>query len=128
MQKLLLVPLAAAALAAAGCNGSAEPRICTQIGCNDGLQVELRGSLPDSYTVSASASGLPTQTVECSPGRECGETLFFPEFMPASVTITVRGSGVDVQQSFTPTYETSRPNGPDCPPECRSGKVIVEVG
>jgi len=35
--------------------------------------------------------------------------------------------GGEITQTARPTYEPVRPNGPDCPPECRQGHVQIEI-
>jgi hypothetical protein len=49
----------------------------------------------------------------------------FPDFTPASVTIRVLTGTQTTEVTRQPMYEVTRPNGPECPPECRNARVIV---
>lgn len=45
-----------------------------------------------------------------------------------SLSLTVREGGKDlVQKTFTPAYQTSRPNGPNCEPECKSAAEKLAI-
>lgn len=44
---------------------------------------------------------------------------------PAAVRVTARSAdGFVAERTFQPTYQTSRPNGPDCEPACRQWSEI----
>jgi hypothetical protein len=49
----------------------------------------------------------------------------FPDFTPASVTIRVLTGTQTTEVTRQPMYEVTRPNGPGCPPECRTARVTV---
>lgn len=117
--------LIAAALLAASCS-PVGPRACTQIGCESGLTVELQGTPDAPFTVSATADDGDTESITCTETEAC--RLFFQDFTPDRVTITYEAAGRTVQQSFTPQYTRSRPNGEDCPPECMNATVVLDVG
>lgn len=60
--------------------------------------------------------------------RDLGECrLFFEDFTPSEVTISYESGDQTVQQTFSPTYSRSRPNGEDCPPECVNATVVLEL-
>ncbi len=47
---------------------------------------------------------------------------------PASLELlVVRGRATLFTQTLTPTYETLLPNGPDCPPSCKTSSLVVEA-
>lgn len=124
---VVAVTAALAAILTSGCNGIFGPRACTLIGCSNGLEVELQGVLPPSFTVAAQVGGAAPWTMECTPAQPCGSVVMFPEFTPDHVFIAVLGEGVDVQREIRPTYRAFRPNGDDCPPVCRNGRVTIQL-
>jgi hypothetical protein len=46
---------------------------------------------------------------------------------PAQVNLRLIWDGGAIERNLTPAYETFQPNGPDCPPACRSGSVTIVV-
>lgn len=148
----LLSPLA---LAAPGCDTISHS--CTTIGCADTLGVRVaaaHGALPPgTYDVTVELDGARAK-VECfveSPpvNSSCSAIENAAVFLstqaivgvsgdlqldlavlatPSSVVVTVERDGSAVaSQTLAPTYQTSRPNGPDCGPICRQGGIIVEL-
>ena len=117
------------ALAAACSNSSSQPpQVCTQIGCESGLQVELGGAPAGPFRVEAQAAGGGAARVfECPAGQRC-EFAFFSDFTPEEATIRVIADGRTTARTVRPTYGRVQPNGPGCPPICRQGRVRVEVG
>ena len=103
------------------------PRACTLAGCYDMLIVELQGTMADEFTVMAEAVGEEPRVMECSPAAPCGSTVFFEDFAPTQVRITYASAGGSTERTFNPTYPVTRPNGPDCPPECRQATVQFQV-
>lgn len=102
-------------------------RVCTSIGCDDGLIVQLEGELPANYTVSLDVPGNAAPwVVECTTESPCGEMLDFPDFTPDVVRVTVESGAETKDEEFVVAYETLHPNGPDCPPECRRGTVVFQ--
>lgn len=97
----------------------AEITMCTQIGCNDGLNVELDG-FDDELELELTADG-ETRTVTCLPPGPCRH--FIPEFTPAEVTATAFLGDREEERTFEPEYREERPNGPDCPPVCRQASI-----
>jgi hypothetical protein len=111
---------------AGGCDVSS-PRPCTLIGCTDGLTVEVTApTLSGSITVvdTAPDGASRTTTVTCA-GTTC--PFIFGDFSPATVTIDVSAGSQSRQVILQPQYQLNRPNGPDCPPECRSARVSVAL-
>jgi hypothetical protein len=107
-------------------------RVCTEIGCFDGLTVQLQGSIPAAFSVEATAPGGETTVVVCPEGGAgvvCGvDQLVFEGFTREEVTITISWDGGSLTETFRPAYETFRPNGPDCPPECRQAEITMRLG
>lgn len=117
------------ALVVAGCAGNSNnaeepPRVCTMIGCNNGLSVVISGPQRD-YTVTVKSGGTVLHSFTCRANEPCQG--FVENQTPASVTVDVTSSAGTVSRSFTPEYRMNRPNGPDCPPECRQATVTVAM-
>jgi hypothetical protein len=52
--------------------------------------------------------------------------ISFSSSTPATVEVTVSRDGRQLAgQSFTPSYASSRPNGPDCEPTCRTAPTAT---
>jgi hypothetical protein len=98
----------------------AAPTMCTQIGCSDGLNVELDGF--DEEVELELTAGEETRRVTCLPPGPCRH--FIPDFTPAEVTVVaLLEDGTEEERSFTPEYRDEQPNGPDCPPVCRQASI-----
>lgn len=104
-----------------GCNFLA-PKACTTAGCASGLRVVLEGTPTDPFTVTAT-DGAASESISCEQATECD--LFFEGFTPQQVTISYQSDGHLVEETFSPGYEQSRPNGEDCPPVCLNGVVVL---
>lgn len=124
MNRLLAwVALSVTCSALVNCN-PLEPRVCTLIGCSSGLRVELEGASSAPFTLTATAGGA-TESIVCEQATGC--ELFFEDFTPSQVTISYESAEQEIEQTFSPSYSRSRPNGEDCPPECLNGIVVLEL-
>ena len=113
--------------AGGGCDRSPiDDRACTLIGCQSGLTLELEGAIDDHYTITATADGEQVRFVSCSEAGPC--SLFFQDFTPSAVTITYESGGRTVEETFTPEYVRSQPNGQGCPPVCFNATVVLDLG
>lgn len=111
----------------AGCDGLPFLQVCTEIGCSDGLRVDLLGEVPAEFTLRAEAAGEPPRVRECSKTSPCGSTLFFEGFTPGQVTLVLQSSAGPTEMTVAPSYSVFRPNGDDCPPKCRQGVVELTI-
>ena len=128
MRAIVLVILALAAACSSSNSSSQPPQVCTKIGCESGLRVELGGAPAGPFRVEVQAAGGGAARVfECPAGQRC-EIAFFADFTPEEATIRVTAGGRTTARTVRPTYERVQPNGPGCPPVCRQGRVRVEVG
>jgi hypothetical protein len=114
---------------------------CTEIGCQDGAEIELSPPLaPGSYEIDISDSSdsafcsvtVGTQeTVDCT-GRlsevriEAG--MIFVGGTPATLSIQITAEdGIIADESIDLEYESEQPNGPGCPPVCSQAQVVLTV-
>jgi hypothetical protein len=108
------------------CVGNQEPqRVCTLIGCNDGLNVTVTSSLQQDISVTVKSGAQTLHTFTCSAGQPC--MAFLDNQTPANVTVQIATSAGTISRDYTPEYKVSRPNGPGCDPECRQATVTVSV-
>jgi hypothetical protein len=115
-------------LVGAGCQKiDPTPRQCTLIGCANALVVELDRVPTAPFHLEATQTGTGTRKeYDCASGT-CQKSIFFPDFLPPTVDVTIKTSTTTKTQTLTPTYTKSRPNGPGCEPEGTSGRVQVTV-
>ncbi|MBI3158567.1 MAG: hypothetical protein HYZ26_03080 [Chloroflexi bacterium] len=136
--KLTAFALLVALLAACSRNSEEpEPQACTLIGCVNSIELRLESELTYPFTVSIRGgedsfrfvceeptSQIPTgipATGDCQAGIF---TMF--NFSPVSIDVTVEWPASSQSVTVEPDYETFRPNGPGCEPECRYGIVTIQ--
>ena len=112
-------------LAGPACNGIG-PTVCTLIGCT-GLIVDVTGAASQTpVTVVVTASDGSTRSGTCTSAT--GTCLVpFLDFTPASLTVRVSSGTQSTELTVQPVYLVTRPNGRDCPPECRSTRVAIAL-
>jgi hypothetical protein len=125
-----LLSLLLAVLISSGCeeSGIGGGRVCTEIGCDDGVTVQLSEERPDSLSLTifldehseAFDSVICTEQVSSCVIRAGGIT-------PEKVTVEVKWSNEEFRQTFYPEYESFQPNGPNCPPECRMATIDIDL-
>lgn len=108
----------------AGCAGQ-EPRVCTLIGCNGGLNVTVVSTVQQNLTVTVKSGAETLHTFTCMAGQQC--MAFIDNRTPANVTVQVGTVSGTVSKDFAPVYTVSRPNGPGCDPECKQATVTVNA-
>ena len=102
------------------------PGACTLIGCI-GLVVEVTGAASQPpVTVVVTAPDGSTRTATCT-GASGACPVFFFDFTPATLTVRVSSGTQSTELTVQPVYQTTRPNGPECPPECRGARVTVAL-
>ena len=111
----------ALALAVTGCGQSGSAggsRDCTLIGCSDQVtvMVDQPGGRPLQACVGTVCS--PPGDVLVVDGVTLGDTV--------DVVVRVDRGGVEVARA-TATPSRVRPNGADCPPECRSARLRLTL-
>jgi len=110
----------------AGCNGISGA--CTLIGCDSGLIVALSQTPTSAYKIEVFSSPEgPHYVFDCANPAQCGSEAMFNNYLPQSVTIRVTTTAGTREQTAQPAYSTSRPNGPNCGPECKQARVTVAL-
>lgn len=153
MSRAALTALLCGALAGTPAAWAMEPLACTEIGCVDGLTltvvpeyrwqpgayvfrltldgrtVTCKGSLPlkacGTPSLTCDGEGVMMTESGCAlPPEAQGFGDVHVENGPRQVAISITRDGQTlVDKTVTPTYRTSRPNGPRCAPECRQANV-----
>ena len=129
---------------------------CTEIGCVGGLVMNFSKALtsPGSYKITVETEAgtstcqtkLPfdgcSQASPCSsPGLILGQSgcalpasehsltqLQIAQGFPTSVKLTIERDGKPVATSTNQVnYQTSQPNGPNCPPICKQASLSVNI-
>lgn len=108
-----------------GCSVNEPDRVCTLIGCNDGLNVSVVSAQQQDLTVTVKSGTEVLHTFTCFAGQHC--MTFIDNKTPANVTVQVASGSGTISQDYAPVYTASRPNGPGCDPECRQATVTVNV-
>jgi hypothetical protein len=97
---------------------------CSLIGCT-GLVVEVTGApVLTPITIVVTAPDGSTRSATCTAATGTCSVSFY-DFTPASITIRVSTATQTTEVTRQPMYEVTRPNGPECPPECRGARVTV---
>ena len=95
--------------------------VCSLIGCNSGLSITLASPPATPFLVEAYVLPGGSRHAKTCSATPC--QVFFQNFTPTTVRIHVISGTDTVTQDFTPAYAVSRPNGPQCDPECRNATV-----
>ena len=112
-------------LANAAC-GAVGPRACTLIGCT-GLLIEVTGVASQApVTVVVTAPDGSSRSATCTTvSGTC--PVSFQNFTPDRLTVRVSSGSQSREVALQPDYLVTRPNGPDCPPECRGARLTVAL-
>lgn len=128
MSKIAAIWLATISIAFSACGNGDLLNVCTDIGCAGGLTVAFDRDPAIDLTVEA-MSGPARVVVDCGPShRDCRSGVTFEGFTPNSVSLRFTSGAGSFSESFTPEYQNSRPNGPNCGPDfCLSATVMVQL-
>ena len=122
MRTSAMVPVGLALLIPALVFTLASCNECTTVGCDSGLEVRFSSAIPVGASVTASSQQYGARTVNCSSSGPCS-TVFFIDFLPTEVSVTVDLPTGSHTTEFSPEYRTFQPNGEDCGPTCRATAV-----
>jgi hypothetical protein len=128
---------------------------CTEVGCQDGLTIDLKSAsgawAPGSYVFAVDADGTKsTCTVDLpfvkdpdcthpalmhvtftAPDPVAANTVIAQVFnfvTAAHVYLTIsRDGAVIAEKDYTPTYTINEPNGPTCGPTCHVAQDTLAV-
>ena len=112
---------------------------CTAIGCVDGVGIDLGqldGTDPLSISIDADTTHYDCEASLQSNAGNCAGTpltlysnngsysLRLEGAHPKTLTIVISQSGREIlNETVTPAYVQSQPNGPDCPPTCNWASI-----
>ena len=123
--RLPIVLLAGLVITSCASNTGPE-RACTLIGCDNGVEVQVVHSLGQPFSVTVrNTLGDPMYSFICQPGQPC--RAFIAGQTPQDVRVTVNAPQGEVSKTFKPEYKISKPNGPDCPPDCKQATIVMNV-
>ncbi|MFT5141814.1 MAG: hypothetical protein ACI80V_000704 [Rhodothermales bacterium] len=111
------------------CNQSPiSPKLCTQVGCEDGVVVRLVGDIPESLTLSVSGPGMEARTFELDcliyPCKDV-DVAFLPGETPSEIVVSISSGERQYTKTFRPQYEEFWPNGSGCPSPCLVARVEI---
>jgi hypothetical protein len=120
--------LSAAVLSSIAC--SSAPTVCTLIGCESGITVDL-ASLPSGpFRVDIKPRGASdvAYVFECDTAARCRQDIFFAGLISDYLIVTVHvGAATRDTEVVQVQYASHRPNGPNCGPDCRTATVTAQV-
>ncbi len=124
----LLAPVTLLLLATTFCNDATHPKVCTEIGCESGVEVLVFPQPAGSFRVEVFPLGSPASYVrDCETAADCNQ-IFFADFTPDYVNVRVTTTTDTVfLEAVRLDYAEFQPNGPGCPPVCRTASVTVEL-
>ncbi len=111
-------------------------RFCTLLGCIDGASIDFRNRewISGSYKISlkteraATTCSLTVDPTGKASRSQCEGSLEVESLLPSSILVNEFPRRIEVSvthndaiietKTFTPTYKTTYPNGPDCPGKC----------
>lgn len=113
-----------------GCNDSGffGGLVCTQIGCEDGLYIQISEERPDflSLTIFLNEDTEPFSSIECTNSFQyC--IIGIDGLTPETVSIEIKWKDGEFIRSYTPDYAKNQPNGPGCPPICTQASIEIEL-
>ena len=110
---------------------------CTLIGCRDTLELSLSHEPNVQYSILLTSQDGTTRNITCTPGSNTASgdataicrtgivTVY--GFAPKSVNVEISWKGGNYTTYTSPSYAPFRPNGPFCLPECRLGRVFIQL-
>lgn len=131
-------------VALTACNGADELKVCTAIGCTSVLTITvtdagnppvgLNGTVTvgaDTFAVDCDGTSDPEVTCDgavvtiSAPGFDWGGDVEWT--FHAGDPGATQGGGYTGNGTFTPTWTSDQPNGPDCDPTCWTGEGTVAL-
>jgi hypothetical protein len=101
---------------------------CTLIGCLNALEIKFDRPAAFPYQVELTTSEGARHIHNCASATVCPTTgVAFWDLKPSSAVVKVTTPTGTTTTTVQPTYTTSRPNGPNCGPECVTGSATVPI-
>ncbi len=104
---------------------------CTLIGCESGVTVHLIVHPTAAFRVEVFARSpdqQPAYVFDCPNANQCGQDIFFPGLVADHLFVRVWvGTSSRITEITQVEYHSSRPNGSDCPPDCRQATITADV-
>jgi hypothetical protein len=101
---------------------------CTLIGCVNALEIKFDRPAAFPYKVELTTSEGAKHIHDCASATFCQATgVAFFNLQPATAIVKVTTPTGTTTTTVQPTYTTSRPNGPNCGPECVAGSATVPI-
>ena len=112
-------------LGAAACDLGHE---CTLAACGPSVIVQIEG-LGDAELRSAllQVGDAEPFELDCWSNTECHSRQAADDFTPGTFTVTIEAGDTTHSRTFSPSYETTYPNGESCGPRCRATEVTFTV-
>lgn len=100
--------------------------VCTEIGCVDGIVIELTPESQDSVKVIAVNRSGFTESLNCV-GSECPTPIIMEMTDAEWVSVQVKRDSITIQDDTFPViYSEFRPNGENCDPVCTQATIDIE--
>ena len=131
-----MLPLAALAAVFGLVPGAAVPadgQICPLAGCESQVVVSLRSVPRVAQAPFGRVRVCAAGTCTVTPARSRGAhhpvpNVQGPQPVKVAVTFTTRSGTPLWRRTRAATLRRSQPNGPDCPPVCWTGRLVVRDG
>ena len=114
------------------------PRACTEIGCTDGVSIELQDAAGQpleglSGTLTFDGQALAFDCGDDTgggndPGVTClGGSIWLDLATPDTIDYAIDYEGATHTGQVSLDYEELQPNGPDCPPVCEQASATITL-
>ena len=102
---------------------------CPLLACESGVIAHLASLPAAAFRVDITPRGSSgvVYSYSCAAASKCTQDIFFPGLVLDNFTVVVTVGASTRSSDIAPTYVTNQPNGPNCPPTCRTATVNVAV-
>ena len=122
-----LVVIGATAIMACGRADVTIP--CPLLACESGVTIHLSSAPNGPFRIDITPLSpiSVVYSIDCNAAARCGQDVFFPGLVADRFTITVTVGSTTQKTDVTAEHTSFRPNGPNCPPDCRKATVSARV-
>ena len=108
------------------CSDSAtDAPVCEEKACESGFAIDVRSARPRILSIRISGDDKVIHTLTCNNAVQC--VSFFKDQTPFRLTVEVTTATKTTAYTLYPQYNTLRPNGLECSPECKRADVTIIV-